>query len=71
MLRTSYLKPVRRLDLLEDCLLNIPGVEPLILTTREFKILIKKNPLIAKIVNEGIILKGVKNEYSITLLIKL
>jgi hypothetical protein len=45
---------------MEECLLQAPGVEPLILSTSELEKLLEKNQLIKKIIEEGITLKGNK-----------
>jgi predicted nucleotidyltransferase len=54
--------PIKRLSLIEECLMSFPGVEPLILTTGELKALARKNPLIRKNINEGVVLKGAKEQ---------
>jgi predicted nucleotidyltransferase len=50
--------PLKRLELVEECLLQAPGVEPLILSTSELDRLLEKNQLIKKIIEEGVILRG-------------
>jgi hypothetical protein len=42
--------------------MSFPGVELLILTTGELKALARKNPLIRKNINEGVVLKGAKEQ---------
>jgi predicted nucleotidyltransferase len=54
--------PLKRLELMEDCLLQAPGVEPLILSTSELEKLLEKNQLIKKIIEEGITLIGNKKD---------
>lgn len=54
--------PIKRLSLIEECLMSFPGVEPLILTTGELKALARKNPLIRKNINEGVVLKRAKEQ---------
>jgi len=51
--------PIERLGLVEDCLAKAPGVEPVIITSEEFKKLLKKNdPLVAGALKEGVPLIG-------------
>jgi predicted nucleotidyltransferase len=51
--------PIERLGLVEDCLAKAPGVEPVIITSEEFKKLLKKNdPLVTSALKEGIPLIG-------------
>jgi len=54
--------PLKRLELMEDCLLQAPGVEPLILSTSELEKLLEKNQLVKKIIEEGITLRGNKKD---------
>ncbi len=50
-------KPHRRLELLEQCLLETPRVEPVILSLDEFKALARKrNPLVQDAALNGVIL---------------
>ena len=51
--------PLRRLDLIDECLIKTPGIEPVIITLEEFKILLKRNnPLILSALKEGVLLIG-------------
>jgi len=51
--------PIERLGLVEDCLAKAPRVEPVIITSEEFKALLRKNdPLVAGALKEGVPLIG-------------
>jgi predicted nucleotidyltransferase len=49
--------PLRRLDLIDECLTKTPRIEPVIVTLEEFKILLN-NPLILSALKEGVLLIG-------------
>jgi len=47
--------PLRRLDMIEDCLLATSGIEPVILTVEEFKSrLRKRDPVAIEAVEKGV-----------------
>jgi len=47
--------PLRRLDMIEDCLLATSGIEPVILTVEEFKSrLRKRDPAVIEAVGKGV-----------------
>ncbi len=49
--------PLRRLDLVEDCLRLTPGIEPVIVTVEELKRLIEKgNPIVVEALGKGILI---------------
>lgn len=51
--------PIERLGLVEDCLAKAPEVEPVIITSEEFKALLRKNnPLVTSALKEGVPLIG-------------
>jgi len=51
--------PLKRLDLVEECLARAPGVEPVIITSEEFKALLKRNdPLVVGALRDGVPLIG-------------
>jgi len=51
--------PLKRLDLVEECLASTPEVEPVIITLEEFKALLKRNdPLVVGALKDGVPLMG-------------
>jgi predicted nucleotidyltransferase len=57
--RTLPQNPLKRLDLIEECLAKTPSIEPVVLTLDEFKVLLRRNsPLILGAIREGVLLIG-------------
>jgi predicted nucleotidyltransferase len=51
--------PLKRLDLVAECLAETPGVECVLLTPLEFKILVRKrNPIALSALREGVLVTG-------------
>ena len=59
-MKTSLpVNPLKRLDLVAECLAETLGVECVLLTPLEFKILVRKrNPIALSVLREGVLVTG-------------
>lgn len=58
--------PLRRLDIVEECLAKAPRVEPIIVTLKEYRELVEKgNPVVVDVREHGVVLFDTLNIFSV------